>query len=137
MRRRLVALVLCLASLALARPARADRLDQAWQRGNQAYVHGDYPAAIAAYQELRDQGVRSSDLFFNLGDAYFRSGAVGPAIWSFEEALVQDPGNEDARFNLNAARKQAERLARGGDAAAEAPAQDRDPLWVRIATALS
>ncbi|HVY37958.1 MAG TPA: hypothetical protein VHM31_08485 [Polyangia bacterium] len=130
----LLGVLLC---LALAGPARADRLDQAWQRGNQAYLHGDYAGAIAAYSELRGQGVRSSDLFFNLGDAYFRSGAVGAAIWSFEEALVQDPGNEDARFNLAAARKQAERLARGGDTAAEAPAQDRDPLWVRIATALS
>lgn len=136
-RRQVVASVALLASLAVAGPARADRLDQAWQRGNQAYLHGDYAAAIAAYNELRDQGVRSTDLFFNLGDAYFRSGAVGPAIWSFEEALVQDPGNEDARFNLAAARKQAERLARGGDTAAEAPAQDRDPLWVRIAMALS
>jgi tetratricopeptide (TPR) repeat protein len=133
-RRGLVAMV---ALLCLAGPARADRRDQAWQRGNQAYLHGDYAGALAAYQELRGQGVRSSDLFFNLGNAYFRSGAIGSAIWSFEEALVQDPGNEDARFNLTAARKQVERLARGSDTAAEAPAQDRDPLWVRIATALS
>ena len=135
---RRVFLTIVLLSVALLRPARAgERLEQAWARGNQAYLHGDYGAAIAAYQELRQQGVRSSDLFFNLGDAYFRSGALGPAIWSFEEALVQDPGNDDARFNLAAARKQVERLARGTDAAAEAPAQDRDPLWVRMVTALS
>jgi hypothetical protein len=91
---------------------------------------------VAAYQELRDQGVRSSDLFFNLGDAYVRTGSLGSAIWAFEEALVLDPGNEDARYNLAATRKQAARLAHAADAA-EAPGQERDPLWVRIVTSLS
>jgi len=124
------------AVLLLAGPAHAGRLDEAWRRGNQAYLHGDYAAAIGAYQELRGQGVHTTDLYFNLGDAYFRSGSLGPAIWAFEEALVLDPGNDDARFNLAAARKDAERLVRAGDAA-EAPAQDRDPLWVRIVTSLS
>jgi hypothetical protein len=47
-RRGLVAMV---ALLCLAGPARADRRDQAWQRGNQAYLHGDYAGALAAYQE--------------------------------------------------------------------------------------
>ncbi len=132
MRRALLALA---ALLAMAAPERAGRLDEAWRRGNEAYLHGDYAAAIAAYQELRGQGVHTGELFFNLGDAYFRSGSLGPAIWAFEEALVLDPGNDDARFNLGAARAEAAHLARAGDAA-EAPAQDRDPLWVRIVTAL-
>jgi len=133
--KRLPALLMAAALLAgVAAPAQAGRLDEAWRRGNPAYLHGDYGAAVAAYQELRDQGVRSSDLFFNLGDAYVRTGALGPAIWAFEEALVLDPGNEDARYNLAATRKQASRL---GHADAEAPGQDRDPLWVRIVTALS
>ena len=124
------------ALLLLAGPAQAGRLDEAWRRGNDAYLHADYAGAIAAYQELRGQGVHTADLYFNLGDAYFRSGSLGPAIWAFEEALVLDPGNDDARFNLAAARQEAQRLARAGDAA-EAPAQDRDPLWVRIVTAVS
>jgi tetratricopeptide (TPR) repeat protein len=125
-----------LALVLLAGSAQAGRLDEAWRRGNEAYLHGDYAGAIAAYQELRGQGVHTTDLFFNLGDAYFRTGSLGPAIWAFEEALVLDPGNDDARFNLAAARKEAQRLARAGDAA-EAPAQDRDPLWVRMVTTLS
>lgn len=134
--KRAAAALLVAAVMASAAPARADRLDEAWKRGNQAYLHGDYGAAVAAYQELRDQGVRSADLFFNLGDAYVRTGALGPAIWAFEEALVLDPGNDDARYNLAATRKQAARLAHSGDVA-EAPGQERDPLWVRVVTALS
>jgi tetratricopeptide (TPR) repeat protein len=135
----LLALSIVAAALAgAATPARAGRLDEAWRRGNQAYLHGDYRAAVAAYQELRDQGVHSSDLFFNLGDAYVRTGALGPAIWAFEEALVLDPGNEDARYNLAATRKQAARLTPAANAAeTQAPGQDHDPLWVRIVTSLS
>ena len=47
----------------------------------------------------------SADLAFNLGDAYFRKGALGPAIWAFERALALDPSDEDARYNLDKARK--------------------------------
>jgi len=111
--------------------ARADRREEAWHRGNEAYLRGDYPAAVAAYQELRTQGVVSSDLFFNLGDAYFRKGALGPAIWAFERACALDPGDEDARYNLDQARKLASRQAHD-----RIEGEDRDPLWIRAVTAL-
>jgi tetratricopeptide (TPR) repeat protein len=109
--------------------ARADRREEAWHRGNEAYLRGDYPGAVAAYEELRTQGVASSDLFFNLGDAYFRKGALGPAIWAFERACALDPGDEDARYNLDQARKLASRQDR-------IEGEDRDPLWIRAVTAL-
>jgi tetratricopeptide (TPR) repeat protein len=111
--------------------ARADRLDEAWQRGNEAYLRGDYPAAIAAYESLERQGVVSGDLAFNLGDAYFRKGALGPAIWAFERAAALDPGDEDARYNLDQARKLANRQARD-----KIEGEDREPGWIRIVTAL-
>ena len=80
MRRRAPASILALATLVAvvlvtASSAHADRRDEAWRRGNEAYLHGDYAAAAAAYEELEHQGVVSADLFFNLGDAYFRKGA--------------------------------------------------------------
>ena len=111
--------------------ARADRRDEAWRRGNDAYLHGDYAGAAAAYEELEHQGVVSGDLFFNLGDAYFRKGALGPAIWAFEKAAALDPGDEDARYNLGEARKVAARQARD-----RIEGEDRDPLWIRAVSAL-
>jgi tetratricopeptide (TPR) repeat protein len=119
------------ASLLAGGIARADRREEAWHRGNEAYLRGDYPGAVAAFEELRSQGVVSSDLFFNLGDAYFKKGALGPAIWAFEKAASLDPGDEDARYNLDQARKLAARQAHD-----RIEGEDRDPLWIRAVSAL-
>jgi hypothetical protein len=130
-RRWIRALVVAAALLGAGGLARADRRDEAWRRGNEAYLHGDYAGAAAAYEELLRQGAVSADLYFNLGDAYFRKGALGPAIWAFEKAAALDPGGEDARYNLAEARKVAARQAHD-----RIEGEDRDPLWIRAVTAL-
>jgi tetratricopeptide (TPR) repeat protein len=126
----LLALVLALATA--ARTAHADRVEEAWKRGNDAYLHGDYDGAVAAYEELDRQDVVSPDLFFNLGDAYFKKGALGPAIWAFERAAALDPDDDDIRFNLDQARKLAARQAHD-----KIEGEERDPLWIRAVTSLS
>jgi tetratricopeptide (TPR) repeat protein len=132
MKRTAALLALVVAVTAVARSARADRLEEAWKRGNDAYLHGDYDAAVAAYEELDREDVVSPDLFFNLGDAYFKKGALGPAIWAFERAAALDPDDDDVRFNLDQSRKLAARQARD-----KIEGEDRDPLWVRAVTVLS
>jgi len=115
-----------------AREVRADLLDEAWKRGNDAYFRGDFAGAIAAYEQLYRQNVVSSDLYYNLGVAHFRQGSLGRAIWSFERTLAVDPDDEDARFNLAQARKLAERRVLDKIESAE-----REALWIRIATLLT
>ena len=107
--------------------ARADRLDEAWRRGNEAYLHGDYAAAVAAYEEVDRQGPSSADVAFNLGDAYFHKGALGPSIWAFERALSLDPNDDDARYNLDKARKLAARRAHD-----RMEGEDKEPAWMRL-----
>jgi len=119
-------------ALLVVTSARADRLDESWRRGNEAYLHGDYAAAVAAYEELDRRGVVSDDLYFNLGAAYFKKGALGPAIWSFERALALDPGDEDARYNLDQARKLAARAVHD-----KLEGEDREAPWIRVVTALA
>lgn len=120
------------AALFLARPAHADRADEAWKRATDAYFRGDYAAAIAAYEQLDRQGIVSADLTYNLGVAYFRVGQLGHAIWAFERAAALDPDAEDARYNLAQARKLAGRRAIDKIEGAE-----RDPAWIRVVTLLT
>lgn len=122
------ALALAVVALVLAQGrARADRVDEAWRRGNEAYLHGDYAAAVAAYEEVDRQGPSSADVAFNLGDAYFHKGALGPSIWAFERALSLDPNDDDARYNLDKARKLATRRAHD-----RMEGEDKDPAWMRL-----
>lgn len=120
-----------LATLLAAAPARADVIDEAWRRGNEASLKGDYAAAVAAYEQIERQGVISSDLHYNLGVATFRQGKLGRAIWAFERAAALDPDAEDARFNLAQTRKLVERRVRDKIEGAE-----REPTWIRIVTFL-
>jgi tetratricopeptide (TPR) repeat protein len=129
-RRALLGLGLLVVALTSGGIARADRIDDAWRRGNEAYFKGDYAAAVTAFEQLDRQGVVSADLYYNLGVAHFRQGSLGRAIWSFERAAALDPEAEDARFNLAQARKLAARRARDKIEGAE-----RDPLWIRVVTA--
>ena len=68
-----------------------------------AYVRGQYQQAIAQYEELLKQGT-SADLYYNLGNAYYRSDNITRAIINYERALMLSPGDEDIRFNLQLAR---------------------------------
>jgi Bacterial SH3 domain./Tetratricopeptide repeat. len=115
-----------------ARGARADLLDEAWKRGNDAYFRGDFAGAVVAYEQLDRQNVVSRDLYYNLGVAHFRQGSLGRAVWSFERALGLDPDDEDARFNLTQARKLAERRVLDKIESAE-----REALWIRVVTFLT
>ena len=67
----------------------------------QNYRKGNYQQAINDYKELLKQGA-SADIFYNLGNAYYRSGNLTQAILNYERASLLSPGNED--FNLEFAR---------------------------------
>ena len=68
-----------------------------------AYVRGQYQQAIAQYEELLKQGA-CADLYYNLGNAYYRTENIPEAVLNYERALLLSPGDRDIRFNLQIAR---------------------------------
>lgn len=70
----------------------------------QAYRDRDYKKSIALYEEIIAQGMAedkvSAQLYYNLGNAYFRDNQLGKAILCYERALLLDPGDGDIRHNL-------------------------------------
>lgn len=65
-----------------------------------AYSAGDYDKAIQQYEQLVSESVVNPTVFFNLGNAYFRKGALGPAIANYERVLQLSPAFDGARENL-------------------------------------
>ena len=68
-----------------------------------AYVNGNYQEAIKGYEALLRNGA-SAELYYNLGNAYYRTENITRAVLNFERALLLSPGDSDIRFNLQIAR---------------------------------
>ena len=79
-------------------------------KANQEFAAGDFNAAIEDYEALVRSGQDSPNVFYNLGNAYFRQNNFGRAVLNFERALVLDPHHPEAQANLRVARDEARAL---------------------------
>lgn len=80
-------------------PEMAD-MDSLFNAANQLYEKGAYEAALETYHAVILAGKESADLYYNMGNAAFRSNSIGHAVLYFEKALKMDPSHEDAAHNL-------------------------------------
>lgn len=71
-----------------------------FQQGNARYQDGDYAGAAEAYMAVVEGGYESSELYYNLGNAYFRLNDLARSVLYYERALRLDRGNDDAAANL-------------------------------------
>jgi tetratricopeptide (TPR) repeat protein len=72
---------------------------------NTFYKVEDYNRALGVYLTIEEKGLVSSDLYFNLGNCYYKLNKVAPAIYYYEKALKINPANEDALHNLAFAKR--------------------------------
>jgi len=72
-----------------------------WAAANEAYQNGKYEEAKVDYLQLVHAGQYSADLFYNLGNVWFKLGDQGRAILNYERALLLNPGLDEARSNLH------------------------------------
>src|SRR5437868_10823791 len=79
-------------------------------KANQEYAAGDFKAAITDYEELVRSAEDTPNLFYNLGNAYFRQKDFGHAILNYERALALDSRHPEAQANLRLARDEARAL---------------------------
>jgi len=71
--------------------------------GDSAYMKNDYASAIQIYEVLLNRG-EAADIYYNLGNSYYKAGDIAKAILNYERALLLQPGNGDIRANLEIAR---------------------------------
>lgn len=71
-----------------------------FEKANAEYRSGTYSQAVKTYHQVDDLGQKSADLYFNMGNAYYKLNQIAPSIYYFEKALLLDPLHEDAKHNL-------------------------------------
>ena len=70
------------------------------EQADSAYNKEDYAQAVALYNKILAENGRSADVYYNLGNAWYRRGNSAQAVLAYERALRVDPTHVDARNNL-------------------------------------
>ncbi len=81
----------------------ADHNQYLFDQANKLYQQENYEQAIEKYLEIQNSGYESWQLYYNLGNSYYKTRQFGRAILNFERALKLNPKNEDIQFNLELA----------------------------------
>ncbi|HET9480764.1 MAG TPA: tetratricopeptide repeat protein [Candidatus Polarisedimenticolia bacterium] len=96
--------VFWLAALALSAPGAQDssagQASRLFEAGNGHYAAGRYDEAEKTYRQLLAQGYDSAAVRYNLSNALYKQGRLGPAILELEKASALDPWDADIRENL-------------------------------------
>ena len=97
--------ILLLLALPLSQARAAESYpDSLWNAGVAAYTEGDFASALQDWEDVRATGLMSKELYYNLGNAYFKTGEMAQSILWYERALKLDPSDADIRHNLEYAR---------------------------------
>ena len=70
------------------------------EAGTKAYNEGDFERAVDEWRSCADSGINDADLFYNLGNAYFRSGKLGFSSFYYKKALRLRANDSDIQHNL-------------------------------------
>ncbi len=75
--------------------------DEVYFEANKALIAENYFDAIVKYESILNDGYESAELYYNLGNAYYRSEQLGKSIWAYSNALDIAPRNRDIAHNLS------------------------------------
>ncbi|MHB0756401.1 SH3 domain-containing protein [Polaribacter sp. M15] len=86
--------------LMVANTALAQNTNELFAKANDLYKNDKLEEAVEIYEQVVSQGLVSSELYYNLGNSYYKLNKVGPSIYYYEKALKLNPLNADAANNL-------------------------------------
>lgn len=87
--------------------AQASFAQNAFEKGNELYRKGKYEEAAQAYESILKDKKESAEVYFNLGNAYYKLNRIAPSIYNYEKALLLNPNDKDVTVNLGFAQKMA------------------------------
>ena len=74
--------------------------DSLFIQANNKYSKGSYEGAISLYDSILSSGLESSELFYNIGNCYYKQKDWANAIWHYEKSLKLNSKNKNALHNL-------------------------------------
>ena len=77
--------------------------EKVFLEANKALIAENYNDAIDKYESILNNGYESTELYYNLGNAYYRAEYIGKSIWAYSNALEISPRNSDISHNLSIA----------------------------------
>ncbi len=80
------------------------KFNDAYRKGVAQYKAGNYEDAVQYFETAQRPEIQS-EAHYNLGNAQLMSGQIEQAIEAYENLLKDSPDHEDARHNLEIARK--------------------------------
>ncbi|MEM9647098.1 MAG: SH3 domain-containing protein [Bacteroidota bacterium] len=102
-----------------------------FSQATEHYNNREYSKAIENYEKILENGVHSAELYFNLGNCYYKLNAIGPSILYYEKALLLKPNDAEILNNLGYAQNM--RL----DAVEEMPKTELGQLYGAVVNFLS
>jgi len=91
----LAGVLLCLSLLTFGQqPA------ELYKTASQLYKAGQFDQAAADYEKIIGQGYKTAEVYYNLGNCYYKLNTINKAIINYERALKITPQDEDIQHNL-------------------------------------
>jgi hypothetical protein len=78
----------------------AGNVAEQWKRGNLCYLEKRYDSAAWYYEQLAAAKPRNAELYYNLGNSYYRLNKIPQSVLNYERSLAIDPNNMNASDNL-------------------------------------
>ncbi|HEY0272427.1 MAG TPA: SH3 domain-containing protein [Chitinophaga sp.] len=97
---------ICFIFLCCGSAAHAQAPQAVFSEANELYRQKSYTSAAARYQQLIDQGYQQKELYYNAGNAYYKAGHIGAAVYNYEKALQLAPRDEATLHNLDIVNQQ-------------------------------
>ena len=67
---------------------------------SELYKNQDYQSVVDICEQTKENGQESAELYYNLGNAYFKMNELSKAILNYEKALLLSPNDKDIQYNL-------------------------------------
>ena len=74
--------------------------NQLWQKGNSFYEQKQYDSAASYFEQIAVLKPQNAELYYNLGNTYYRLNKIAFAVLNYERALQVNPEYKEAKDNL-------------------------------------